>query len=81
MYEIYSKIDCSNCDKAKQALVQEGYEHKVRILGVHFTIEDLYQIAPRSIRSFPVIFKSGEFVGGLKELLIDIEKQGGYHGR
>lgn len=81
MYEIYSKIDCPNCDKAKRLLTDGNFENRVKILGVHFTVEDLYQIAPRSIRSFPVIFKSGEFVGGLKELLIDIEKQGGYHGR
>lgn len=74
MYEIYSKIDCSNCDKAKQALVQEGYEHKVRILGVHFTIEDLYQIAPRSHRSFPMVTKQGMYLGGVEELLIDLEK-------
>ena len=74
MYEIYSKIDCSNCDKAKQALVQEGYEHKVRVLGVHFTIEDLYQIAPLSHRSFPMVTKQGTYLGGVEELLIDLEK-------
>lgn len=74
MYEIYSKIDCSNCDKAKRALVQEGCEHRVKILDVHFDIKDLYQIAPRSHRSFPMITKHGEYLGGLQELLIDLEK-------
>ncbi len=74
MYEIYSKVDCPNCDKAKRVLVQEGAEHRVKILQVHFTIEDLYQIAPRSHRSFPMITKHGEYLGGIQELLVDVEK-------
>ena len=74
MYEIYSKIDCPNCDKAKRILVQEGYEHRVKILDVHFSIADLYQIAPRSHRSFPMITKQGVYLGGVEELLVDVEK-------
>lgn len=74
MYEIYSKIDCPNCDKAKRILTDGNFENRVKILGVHFTVEDLYQIAPRSHRSFPMITKQGEYLGGIEELLVDIEK-------
>lgn len=76
MYEIYSKVECSNCDIAKKLLVDGNYEHRVKIVGVHFTVEDLYQIAPRSHRSFPMLTKHGEYLGGLKELQIDLEKAG-----
>lgn len=74
MYCIYSKINCPNCDRAKQVLVQEGCEHQVQILGVHFEVKDLYEFAPISHRSFPVITKHGEYLGGISELLVDVEK-------
>ncbi len=74
MYEIYSKNDCSFCEKAKQLLVTEGYEHDVKILGIHFEVEDLYEIAPRSHRTFPVVTKHGTYLGGYQELVIDCEK-------
>lgn len=74
MYEIYSKINCSYCEKAKQLLVQEGYEHKVKILGVHFEVADLYKVAPNSHRTFPMITKHGEYLGGYSELVVDVEK-------
>ena len=74
MYTIYSKLDCIFCERAKQKLVEENYEHKIKVLGVHFEVEDLYEIAPRTHKTFPVITKDGEYVGGYHELLIDIEK-------
>ena len=74
MYVIYSKPNCIFCERAKQTLVEENYEHKIKILGVHFEVADLYEIAPRTHKTFPVITKNGEYVGGYQELLIDIEK-------
>lgn len=74
MYIIYSKPNCTFCERAKQLLVDENYEHKIKVLGVHFEVEDLYEIAPRSHRTFPVVTKQGTYIGGYQELVIDCEK-------
>jgi glutaredoxin len=80
MYILYSTVNCSACQKAKELLISEGYEHQVKILNVHFNIIDLYKVAPRNIKSFPVITKlvngEEEYLGGLKELRISVEKGG-----
>ena len=77
MYEIYSKVDCSNCDIAKRLLVEENLEHVTKILDVHFTREDIYKVAPLSHRTFPVIIKDGVYLGGLRQLREDIEEGSG----
>lgn len=78
MYVIYSKTDCSSCTQAKLLLETENYEHVVKMLNVDFNILDLYAVAPKSHRSFPCITKleNGveEYIGGLRELQICIEK-------
>ena len=77
-YIVYSKSECSACEKAKLLLETENYEHVVKLLNVDFNILDLYAVAPKSHRSFPCITKleSGveEYVGGLRELEVAIEK-------
>lgn len=77
-YIVYSKSQCSACEQAKLLLETENYEHVVKLLNVDFNILDLYAVAPKSHRSFPCITKleNGveEYVGGLAELIIAIEK-------
>lgn len=78
MYVVYSKNSCSSCEKAKLLLETENYEHVVKMLNVDFNIIDLYAVAPRNHKSFPMISKleNGveEYIGGLRELEICIEK-------
>lgn len=78
MFVIYSKTDCSSCTKAKLLLESNNYEHVVKMLNVDFNILQLYEVVPRNVRSFPCITKleNGveEYVGGLRELDIAIEK-------
>ena len=80
MYVVYSKQMCSSCETAKLLLQNENYEHVIKMLGVDFDILQLYSVAPRNHKSFPCITKleNGveEYVGGLRELRISIEKGG-----
>lgn len=77
-YVVYSKSECNACQTAKLLLETENYEHVVKMLGVDFDILQLYSVVPRNIRSFPAITKleNGveEYIGGLRELQIAIEK-------
>lgn len=79
-YIVYSKNDCKSCTQAKLLLQNENYEHVIKMLGVDFNIMELYEVVPRNVRSFPCITKleNGveEYIGGLKELKISIEKGG-----
>lgn len=78
MYVVYSKSDCKSCQTAKLLLETNNYEHVVKMLGVEFNILELYSVIPRAHRSFPAITKleNGveEYVGGLRELEVCIEK-------
>ena len=78
MYVVYSKPECNSCQTAKLLLENENYEHVVKMLNVDFNILELYSVIPRAHRSFPAITKleNGveEYIGGLAELSIAIEK-------
>lgn len=80
MYVVYSKNECKSCDTAKLLLQNGNYEHLIKMLGVDFNVLELYEVVPRAHRSFPAITKleNGveEYIGGLKELKILIEKGG-----
>lgn len=79
-YIVYSKQMCQSCETAKLLLETENYEHVVKMLGADFDILQLYSVIPRAHRSFPAITKleNGveEYIGGLAELRISIEKGG-----
>ena len=78
MYVVYSKSECNACQTAKLLLENENYEHVVKMLNVDFDILQLYSVIPRAHRSFPAVTKleNGveEYIGGLRELQIAIEK-------
>ena len=80
MYVVYSKQMCSSCETAKLLLQNENYEHVIKMLGVDFNVLELYSVIPKAHRSFPAITKleNGveEYIGGLAELRISIEKGG-----
>lgn len=78
MYVVYSKNSCASCETAKLLLETENYEHVVKMLNVDFNVLELYEVVPRNVRSFPAITKLEdgveEYIGGLRELQICIEK-------
>ena len=67
MFTIYSKDECQQCDSAKLLCQMKGVEFEVKKLDVDYTKEDILTLVPQA-RSFPLIFKDGEYLGGLVEL-------------
>lgn len=71
MFTIYSKDKCQQCDSAKLLCQMKGVEFEVKKLDVDYTKEDILTLAPNT-RSFPVVFKDGEYLGGLPDLKKDL---------
>ncbi len=64
---IYSKPSCSQCDQAKMLLNMKGIDFIFKMLDVDYTLDELKTLVPNA-RTFPVIFKNDEYLGGLPEL-------------
>ena len=62
--EIYSKINCGYCDRAKLRLSK--YNPKIYMLDTDYTREDFFKKFPNA-RTFPQIIVNGELVGGYQE--------------
>jgi glutaredoxin len=67
MIEIYGKLQCPYCDKAKALCARENYEYTYKQLDEDFTREDFFAMFP-SARTFPQIKIDSELVGGYTEL-------------
>ena len=63
--EIYSKTQCSFCDKAKMLLAK--YQPKILMLGEDYTREDFFIKFPNA-KTFPQIIINKEHIGGYFEL-------------
>ncbi len=63
MIEIYGKIQCSFCDRAKALCEQRNLDYKYYQLGEHFTREELLEMFPDA-RTFPQIKVGGSPIGG-----------------
>lgn len=63
-YIIYSKENCPACDKAKTLLESKGIPFEVKTLGVDFGLLDMYKIAPRAHKSFPMLSVIEDAEGG-----------------
>ena len=67
MITVYSKNNCQQCDQAKMLLQMKNVDFKKLQLDQDFSLEDIKILAPTA-RTFPVIFKDSELLGGLKDL-------------
>jgi len=63
--QIYSKVNCVFCDKAKMRL--QKHNPKIHMLDKDYTREDFFKIFPNA-RTFPQIIINNEQVGGYSEL-------------
>lgn len=63
-YIVYSKENCPACVEAKSLLESKGIPFEVKTLGVDFGLLDMYKIAPKNHKSFPMlsVIKDGEEV-------------------
>ena len=69
--EIYSKDNCSFCDKAK--ILLSKYNPKIFMLDKDFTKEEFFKKFPNA-KTFPQIIINKEHVGGYAELKRWLEK-------
>lgn len=67
MFTIYSKDKCQQCNTAKLLCQMKGVDFEIKKLGIDYTKEDVLALVPQA-RSFPLIFKDGEYLGGLVDL-------------
>ena len=72
MFTIYSKDKCQQCDTAKLLCQMKGVDFEIKKLGIDYTKEDVLALVPQA-RSFPLIFKDGEYLGGLEQLRISLK--------
>lgn len=64
---VWSKLNCSYCDRAKALLQQKNIEYEERIIGIKWTKENLLESVPTA-RTVPQIFIDGVYVGGYDQL-------------
>ena len=66
---VYSQLNCSWCDSAKNLLQSYDYEVEVRMIGEGgtYTKQDLIAAVPHA-RSVPQIFIGEDYIGGFQEL-------------
>ncbi len=67
-YTIFGKTNCPSCKQAKQLLESKELEFEYKQLGTDFELLEMYEIAPRTHKAFPMIAKDGKYLGGLPEL-------------
>ena len=74
MYTIYSKPNCSYCSQAKQLLEQNKLEFEYKNLGTHYSLQEFMELFPNA-RTFPMIVKDGECIGGFSNLVEYLKQQ------
>ena len=74
MYTIYSKQNCSFCLQAKNLLTMEQLPFEYLQLGTHYSLDEFMELFPDA-RTFPMIVKDGEVVGGFNNLVEYLKQQ------
>ena len=69
--EIYSKVNCVFCDKAKMRL--KKHNPKIYMLDTDYSREDFFIKFPNA-RTFPQIIINNKNVGGYAELKVYLEQ-------
>lgn len=76
---IYSKSGCSYCIKLKNFLKQKKIDYDlincddILIENKEEFLKTISELANREINTFPIVFKSSEYIGGFKETKIFVE--------
>ena len=74
MYTIYSKQNCSFCMQAKQLLEMEQLPFDYLTLGTNYSLQEFMELF-KNARSFPMIVKDGEVIGGFNNLVEYLKQQ------
>ena len=74
MYTIYSKPCCGYCLQAKDLLEQNNLDFEYLQLGTHYSLQEFMELFPNT-RSFPMIVKDGECIGGYNDLVESLKQE------
>ena len=67
---IYSKSNCTFCDKSKALLRGLGLSYEEKMFGKDFnTPEELYEAVGKQVRTMPQIDIDGKLIGGYNQLV------------
>ena len=75
VYTILSKPNCPQCQQAELMAKAKGVEYEKKMLDIDYDMEYLKEVlkdAPH-VKTFPIILKNGELVGGLKEFRAELQ--------
>ena len=68
MYEVYGKANCPACTEAKLLLDNAGEDYVYKQLGKDFSLGEMFEVAPATHKTFPMIAKDGKYIGTLTDL-------------
>ena len=66
---VYSKPQCPYCDKAKALLTRLGHDYTEKVVTVDMTLENLYEVLGKQVRTIPQIVIDDVHIGGYNELV------------
>ena len=64
MITVYSKPSCTYCEKAKYLLKNLGLEYTEKIVTKDLSIDELYKVLGKQVRTIPQIVMNGTHIGG-----------------
>jgi len=67
---IYSKPNCTFCDKSKALVKGLGLSYEEKVFGKDFNSpEELYEAVGKQVRTMPQILIDDELIGGYNQLV------------
>lgn len=74
---IYSKPNCTYCDKAKALVKKLDMTYEEKVFGKDFTTpEELYEAVGKQVRTMPQIKIDGNLIGGYNQLVEYFNEKG-----
>jgi len=68
MITVYSKPHCPYCEKAKYLLKSLGLQYEEKTVTKDLSVEELYKVLGKQVRTIPQIVIEKNHIGGYNEL-------------
>jgi|TARA_R110000772_G_scaffold208856_2_gene319411 glutaredoxin len=65
---VYSKPNCPYCEKAKYLLKSLGLQYEEKTVTKDLSVEELYKVLDKQVRTIPQIVIDKNHIGGYNEL-------------
>jgi|TARA_R110000803_G_scaffold151944_2_gene216994 glutaredoxin len=65
---VYSKPNCLYCEKAKYLLKSLGLQYEEKTVTKDLSVEELYKVLDKQVRTIPQIVIDKNHIGGYNEL-------------